>query len=95
MVNWTRNDWRNSPNSGPNSIASKSVRRLSIMSGVISVPLWISPADCCITCWLTSKTASTILKVFVRIVTATKVLNIHLKNIHVSMSWRLFRSMSI
>ena len=49
-----------------------------------SVPFWIMPADCWITCWLTSKTASTILKVFVRIITATKVLNTHLKNIHVN-----------
>ena len=69
-----------------NSIASSSVRRLSSTSGVISVPFWIMPADCWITCWLTSKTASTILKVFVRIITATKVLNTHLKNIHVSTS---------
>ena len=95
MVSWIRKDWSQSPNRGPNFIASSSVRRLSSTSGVISVPFWIMPADCWITCWLTSKTASTILKVFVRIITATKVLNTHLKNIHVSTSWRLLRSMSI
>ena len=82
MVSWIRKDCSQSPNRGPNSIASSSVRKLSSTSGVISVPFWIMPADCCITCWLTSKTASTILKVFVRIITATKVLNTHLKNIH-------------
>ena len=65
MVSWIRKDWSQSPNRGPNSIASSSVRRLSSTSGVISVPFWIMPADCWITCWLTSKTASTILKVFV------------------------------
>ena len=86
MVSWIRKDCSQSPNREPNSIASSSVRRLSSTSGVISVPFWIMPADCCITCWLTSKTASTILKVFVRIITATKVLNTHLKNIHVSTS---------
>ena len=53
------------------------IRDRSSTSGVISVPFWIMPADCWITCWLTSKTASTILKVFVRIITATKVLNTH------------------
>ena len=62
MVSWIRKDWSQSPNRGPNSIASSSVRRLSSTSGVISVPFWIMPADCWITCWLTSKTASTILK---------------------------------
>ena len=39
MVSWIRKDWSQSPNSGPNSIASSSVRRLPSTSGVISVPV--------------------------------------------------------
>ena len=42
------------------------------------------PPALVITCCVTSNTAKTILKVLLIIVTATKVLNTHLKNIHVS-----------
>ena len=40
------------------------------------------PALELMTCWVTSKTAITMLKQFVMTMTATKVLKIHLKMIH-------------
>ena len=64
-------------------------------SGVTAVEPCIRPADCWMTCWDTSNTAMTILKVLDKISTATKVLKIHLKKIHVSKLCRLLWSISI
>ena len=88
-------DCMNSPSRGPSSIVSSVVSSVASISGVMSVEPWMIPADRAITLWDTSNTAFTRLNVLERMRMAAAVLNIHLKNIHVSMSWRLFLSMSI
>ena len=55
----------------------------------------ITPALLLTTLCAASKMPITMFQVFVTISTAQKVLNTHLKNIQVSISWRLFRSVTI
>ena len=55
----------------------------------------MTPAALLTTCCATSNTAMTIFQVLVTINTAAKVLKIHLKNMKVSKSWKLFLSMII
>ncbi len=64
---------------------------------VMSIPASeiITPALWFTTCCVRSNMPMTIFQVFVTSSTAHIVLKIHLKNIHVSMSWRLFFSMTI
>ena len=83
MVSWIRKDWSQSPNRGPNSIASSSVRKLSSTSGVISVLFWIMP-DCTHHMLAHIKDRQHDIEGVRQIITATKVLNTHFKNIHVN-----------
>ena len=84
------------PNSSGISMASNVVciSPSAPATSMLALPL-ITPALCCITCWDTSKTAITIVKVCVTKYTATVVLKIHLKNINVSTSCMLFFSIII
>ena len=79
---------KNSPRSGPTSIAS-----ICACMSVIALPSMevfpMSPPDASTTCFATSNTAMVMGNVLLISVTAMKVLKIHLKKIHVSKFARL------
>ena len=95
MVSPTTMLWNHSPKRGPKSMASSwasisgiAAERSMLVEPLMIPPLWLT------TFWATSKIAITIFQVLVTKNTATKVLNIHLKKIHVSTSCRLFFSIT-
>ena len=95
MVKPIKIDWSHRPKREPSPIVSSVASKSASISGEMSVEPWITPAELAITLCDTSKIALTILNVLERIRMATAVLKIHLKNIQVSMSCKLLRSMSI
>ena len=92
IVTCTINDCRNNPNSGPSSIALSVSSIVSKAEASTAVLPDMIPALALTTCCDTSNTAMVILNVFVMSMTATKVLNTHLKKIHVSKFARLLWS---
>ena len=91
-VSFTIKDCSHRPSSGPMSIPCSVVSKsASRPGGMLVLPL-MSPAALFTTLCATSNTPNTMLNVLDRIVTATKVLKNHLKNIHVSISCILFLS---
>ena len=93
MVMPTNSDWNHRPNSGPSSISisRSSIPTMTLEMLMLVSPI-ISPEALATTLWAASNTPITIVHVFVTIRTAAADLNAHLKNIHVSMSLRLFLS---
>ena len=93
MVMPTNRDWNHKPKSGPSSISiSRSSMPTMTLEMLMLVSPIISPEALATTLWAASNTPITIVHVFVTIRTAAADLNAHLKNIHVSMSLRLFLS---
>ena len=89
----TNKDWNQSPNSGPNSISFNllsSPPTTEEMSMLVCPT--ITPAALLTTLWEASKMPMTISQVWVTMTTAQADLNTHLKNIQVSTSFRLLRS---
>ena len=96
MVMPTKKDWTHSPSSGPRSIASSCVSRsVTILEKLMLVLPTITPDARLTTFWVKSNTPITMFHVLDTIKTAQADLNIHLKNIQVSTSLRLLRSVSI
>ena len=95
IVTCTIKDCRNNPSRGPNSIAISVSSKFSRAEASIAVFPAMMPPLAFMTFCVTSKTAMVILNVFVINMTATKVLNTHLKNVHVSKFARLLWSIII
>ena len=96
MVSPTNMDCSHRPSSGPSSIASSCTSRsVTALDMSMEASETITPAALFTTLCATSNTPMTIFQVLDTISTAQAVLNIHLKNIQVSISCILFRSVTI
>ena len=96
MVRPINRDWNHSPNSGPKSISMSLGSKSAIaeeMSMEASAPM--TPEAWATMPWARSNTPITIFQVLVTMRMAQAVLNIHLKNTAVSISWKLFLSVMI
>ena len=93
MPRLTIKDCSHSPRSGQGSISMSLASKIAMLSESASdVSDMMMPDALFTTLWATSNTPITMFHVFVTMSTAQAVLNIHLKNIHVSTSCRLFFS---